>query len=73
MSQASHHRATATSLQRTTQSADISKVGRTSPSARDVPSQEQIAKLAYELWKERGRPEGCPDENWFRAEQQLLG
>ena len=29
---------------------------------------EQIEKLAYRLWKERGEPLGSPDEDWFRAE-----
>jgi hypothetical protein len=32
---------------------------------------EQIAALAYALWEQRGRVEGNPEEDWFRAEQQL--
>lgn len=32
-----------------------------------------IAALAYQLWNERGCPVGSPDEDWFRAEQQLKG
>ena len=32
---------------------------------------EAIAKLAYQLWLERGRPVGCPEEDWFRAEQLI--
>jgi len=32
-----------------------------------------IAELAYKLWQERGRPFGSPDEDWFRAEQELNG
>lgn len=31
----------------------------------------EIAALAYQLWMERGRPEGSADEDWFRAEEQL--
>jgi hypothetical protein len=27
-----------------------------------------IAELAYRFWEERGRPEGSPDEDWYRAE-----
>ena len=27
-----------------------------------------VAELAYRLWEERGRPEGSPDEDWYRAE-----
>ena len=30
---------------------------------------ETIAILAYQLWLERGRPVGSPEEDWFRAEQ----
>jgi Protein of unknown function (DUF2934) len=33
---------------------------------------EQIAKLAYRLWEERGRPLGSPDDDWFRAEQEFI-
>jgi hypothetical protein len=32
---------------------------------------EQIESLAYSLWQERGRPEGTPEEDWFRAEEEL--
>jgi hypothetical protein len=32
---------------------------------------ETIAKLAYQLWLERGCPDGSPEEDWFRAEQVL--
>ena len=35
------------------------------------PIHEQIAVLAYELWQQRGCPEGCPEEDWFRAEHEL--
>ncbi len=30
-----------------------------------------IAALAYELWQDRGCPEGSPEEDWSRAEQEL--
>jgi hypothetical protein len=33
---------------------------------------EQIEKLAYRLWEERGRLLGSPDDDWFRAEQELI-
>lgn len=36
------------------------------------PSHDQIALLAYQMWEERGRPEGSPEDDWFRAEKQLL-
>ncbi|MBV8049954.1 MAG: DUF2934 domain-containing protein [Acidobacteriaceae bacterium] len=32
---------------------------------------EFVAKLAYQLWEERGRPFGSPEVDWFRAEQVL--
>ena len=36
-----------------------------------LPAHEQIATLAYALWQERGCPEGSPEVDWFRAEQEL--
>ena len=33
---------------------------------------EQIEKLAYQLWEERGGPLGSPDDDWFRAEQEFI-
>lgn len=35
--------------------------------------QQTIRELAYRLWEQRGRPEGCPDDDWFAAERQLSG
>jgi hypothetical protein len=32
-----------------------------------------IAALAYQLWNDRGCPIGSPDEDWFRAENELKG
>lgn len=32
----------------------------------------QIKQLAYHFWEERGRPQGSPDEDWYRAERSLL-
>lgn len=33
---------------------------------------DQIARLAYSYWEERGRPVGSPDIDWLRAERELL-
>jgi hypothetical protein len=33
--------------------------------------QQDIAALAYELWQGRRCPEGSPEEDWFRAVEQL--
>ena len=35
------------------------------------PSREQIARLAEKYWAERGWPEGSPEQDWLRAEQEL--
>jgi hypothetical protein len=35
------------------------------------PLSEQIAALAYALWQERGCQDGNPEEDWFRAEQEI--
>jgi hypothetical protein len=32
-----------------------------------------FAALAYQLWNDRGCPIGSPDEDWFRAENELKG
>jgi hypothetical protein len=36
-----------------------------------APSPEQIARLAEKFWAERGWPEGSPEQDWLRAEQEL--
>ena len=38
---------------------------------RSGPSQEQIAKRAYEIWQS-GKG-GSQDDNWYRAERELRG
>ena len=32
---------------------------------------DDIAALAHELWKARGRPYGSPQEDWFHAAEEL--
>ena len=32
---------------------------------------EEIARLAYALWQERGCPHGSPDEDWRHAEEEV--
>jgi monoterpene epsilon-lactone hydrolase len=36
-----------------------------------LPSREEIAQRAYQLWEERGRPHGSDEEDWHRAEHEL--
>jgi hypothetical protein len=32
---------------------------------------EFVAKLAYQLWEDRGRPFGSPEVDWFAAERTV--
>jgi hypothetical protein len=34
---------------------------------------KKTARLAYSYWEARGRPDGSPEEDWFRAEEELRG
>lgn len=41
-------------------------------SLQEKPSDhEQIARLAYQLWEQGGRPDGCDLKFWLEAELQL--
>ena len=33
---------------------------------------ERVALLAYSYWEERGMQGGSPEEDWYRAEKELL-
>jgi Protein of unknown function (DUF2934) len=35
------------------------------------PAFEEIALRAYGLWEKRGCPIGSPEEDWFRAEEEI--
>lgn len=35
------------------------------------PSQDEIARLAYTYWADRGYQGGSSEEDWLRAEQEL--
>lgn len=37
-----------------------------------APSQGEIARLAYAYWEARGRWHGSPQEDWYRAERELI-
>jgi hypothetical protein len=32
---------------------------------------EETQRLAYQFWLERGCPIGSPEQDWFRAEEEL--
>lgn len=36
-----------------------------------VPSQAQVAQLAYEIWISTGKQPGRDQQNWFEAEWQM--
>lgn len=36
------------------------------------PSQEDIARLAYQYWIEGGQRQGTAEDDWRRAEHELL-
>ena len=38
-----------------------------------APSQQEIARLAHAFWAERGWQHGYAEQDWFRAEEELLG
>jgi hypothetical protein len=37
-----------------------------------IPSQERIQERAYELYESRGREPGKHEQDWLRAEQEIL-
>lgn len=41
-------------------------------SATAAPEPDRVAKLAYSLWESRGCPIGSPEEDWLKAEQELV-
>ena len=41
--------------------------------ASETPTHEDVARLAYRFWEERGAPIGSPEVDWARAEQAQSG
>ena len=35
------------------------------------PEHEEIERLAFQNWQQRGRPIGTPEEDWLRAEDEV--
>ena len=44
----------------------------TPPVVTRAPSHEEIARLAYAYWEARGGQHGSPQDDWYRAERELL-
>ena len=42
----------------------------TSPSS---ASADAISRRAYEIWEQKGKPDGCDIENWLQAEKEVSG
>jgi Protein of unknown function (DUF2934) len=63
---------TVTRRKKKTPTTDAASGSNGSHSPTSAPEYEEIAKLAYQFWEERGRPEGSSNEDWFRAESRLL-
>ena len=38
-----------------------------------IISYAEIAKRAFEIWEQAGRPDGCDMEHWLKAERELHG
>lgn len=36
-------------------------------------SENAVSRRAYELWLDRGCPEGSPEVDWYKAESELTG
>ena len=72
MAASNHRAASGARLGRAKGTTDSGSTFGSPPADRTVPDREQIARLAYQFWEERGRPEDSPEVDWFRAEQQLL-
>jgi hypothetical protein len=37
------------------------------PEINHIALQDRIRAIAYALWEEEGRPDGCAEQHWFRA------
>jgi hypothetical protein len=40
---------------------------------REKTDRAVVARRAYELWEQEGRPTGCAEAHWLEAERQLRG
>jgi hypothetical protein len=40
-------------------------------SRRAQPDEHRIRLRAYEIWEDEGRPEGCADDHWMRAQREF--
>ena len=50
----------------------VKKAKTTEPQKHIMPSHEEIERLAREYWAQRGYQDGYAEQDWLRAEQELL-
>jgi hypothetical protein len=66
-----------TTAAKTTTTAQATATKKTAVSKKPVvmptPSHDQIAELARKYWADRGYTDGHQEEDWLRAEQELIG
>jgi uncharacterized membrane-anchored protein len=60
------------SRRRTAPRKDPESAALTAVSEQIISVQDEIARLAYFYWEQRGGNGGSAEEDWFRAEQELL-
>ena len=51
----------------------VVKKPRKKPVPKAAPAHDDIAKKAYEIYEQKGRPEGKDIEHWIEAEKMLKG
>jgi hypothetical protein len=52
--------------------APTKKAATAQPSRPAMPPREEIERLAREYWAQRGYVDGYAEQDWLRAEQELL-
>jgi hypothetical protein len=66
-------KATTTTKTAATETKAKTAKAKTAPLAVYMPTHEEIALLAQKYWAERGWQDGAAEQDWLRAEQELLG
>ncbi len=67
---------TPTSTPRVVKRAEVQEIRQAEPEAiRGLPHdvQDRIRRRAYELWEQGGRRHGRAEQDWLRAEREILG
>ena len=62
---------TETAAKRAPRKRAVKKPAGAAPAAEGLSFSEQVERLAYQYWEERGRPDGSAHEDWLRAEAEL--